>query len=150
MMNYIIILLIVLLLLSFFVWSTIYITKHYLEPKNKLEEMKIKNDKYNLFSTLSIEAINQYLDDYFEGYIQKYISMRFMVRKITYIKEEACETMVRDITKVIAFEISELYIFYIKMVYNISTDEDLLKFINSKVKIVAVEQVSAYNSSTLS
>lgn len=150
MMNYIIILLIVVLVLSFFIWSTIYITKHYLEPKNKLEEMKIKNDKYNLFSTLSIEAINQYLDDYFERHIQQYISMKFLARKITYIKEEDCETMVRDITKVVALEISELYIFYIKMIYNISTDEDLLKFINSKVKIVAIEQVSAYNSSTLS
>ena len=119
MMNYIMILIIVILILSFFVWSTIYITKHYLEPKNKLEEMKIKNDKYNLFSTLSIEAINQYLDEYFERYIQNYISMKFLVRKITYIKEEDCETMVRDITKVIALEISELYIFYIKMIYHL-------------------------------
>ena len=150
MMNYIMILVVVVLVLSFFVWTTIYITKHYLEPKNKLEEMKIKNDKYNLFSTLSIEAINQYLDNYFERHIQQYISMKFLVRKITYIKEEDCEIMVRDITKAIALEISELYIFYIKMIYNISTDEDLLKFINLKVKIVAVEQVSAYNSSTLS
>ena len=112
--------------------------------------MKIKNEKYNLFSVLSIESINQYIDEYFERYIQRYISMKFIVRKIEYIKEEDCEIMVRDITKVIALEISELYIFYIKMICNISNDEDLLKFINSKVKSIAVDQVSAFNSSTLS
>lgn len=149
MINYIIILIIVILVLSFLVWNTIYITKHYLEPKNKLEDMKIKNEKYNLFSTLSIESINLYINQYIENHIKDYISMKFFVRKITYIKEEDCEILVKDITKLIMLEISELYIFYIKMIYNISTDEDLLKFINLRVKLIAVEEVSTYNSSEL-
>lgn len=147
MTNMILILIIVVLLVAYLVWTTIYITNKYLVPKNNIREMELKNAKYELFSTISVESINEYLNLYFEEYIKRYIAVKFILKKINYIKEEDCETLVKDITKVIYIEISELYIFYIRMIYAVNSDDDLLKFINTKVRNLAVEHISSYNSS---
>ena len=149
MVNMIILFIIVMLVLSTFVWCTIYITKNYLIPKNNIRENELKNEKYSLFSAISIEAIEASLNAYFEGYIKRYITRKFMIRKVNYIKDEDCEILVKDLTKIIYIEISELYVFYIRMIYSINTDDDLLKYINLKVKNIAVDQITNYNNSEL-
>lgn len=146
MINGIIVLIIVILIIGYFTWATIYITKKYLIPKNEIENMKLKNEKYNLFSRLSIPDIDNQIRSYITDYLQRYIAYKFISKKIEYIRDEDVETMIKDITKLIYIEISELYIFYIKMVYTINEDEDLLKYINSKVKEISIELVTNYNS----
>lgn len=147
MMNGIYALIITVLIVAYLIWATIYITKKYLIPKNENKQMELKNQKYNLLSTLSVESINTALTEYFTDYLQKYIAYKFMARKINYINEENVELMIKDITKLIYLEISELYIFYIRMIYSINEDEDLLKYINSKVKEVSIDLVTNYNTS---
>lgn len=147
MINGIYALIITVIIVLYLVWATIYITKKYLIPKNDNRQMELKNQKYNLLSTLSVESINNALTEYFTNYLQKYIAYKFMARKINYINEENVELMIKDITKLIYLEISELYIFYIRMIYSINEDEDLLKYINSKVKEIAIDLVTNYNTS---
>lgn len=147
MINGIYYIIISVIIVAYLIWATIYITKKYLIPKNENKQMELKNQKYNLLSTLSVESINVALTEYFTDYLQKYIAYKFMARKINYINEENVELMIKDITKLIYLEISELYIFYIRMIYSINQDEDLLKYINSKVKEIAIDLVSNYNNS---
>ena len=146
MMNYIIILIIVILIIAYLIWTTMYITKKYLIPKNELKEIEMKNQKYELLSTISVKAINEHITEYFTNHIQRYITYKFISKKINYIREEDTEILIKDITKLIYLEISELYIFYIKMIYSINTDDDLLKYINSKVKEIALDSITSYNS----
>ena len=73
------------------------------------------------------------------------IVYKFVSKKVTYIKHEEVNIMVNDITKLIAVEISELYVFYIKMIREISTDEDLISFIHTRVQNACIDHVSTFN-----
>jgi hypothetical protein len=55
------------------------------------------------------------------------------------------ELMVKKLTKTIMLELSELYIFYIKIQRDISDEMDILKYINKKVKEHVLEFVTEYN-----
>ena len=125
------------------------IIKPYLTKLNDIRMMNAMNDKYNLFAELSVEDINNTLDNYFSVYVRRYIVYKFVSNNILYINKDDTENMIKDITKNIAIEISELYIFYIRMVYEINTDEDLLRFINNRVKNISVEEIINYNQSKM-
>lgn len=145
--NMIFILIIVSMILAAFIWTVIYITDKYLIPKNNIKELELKNETYNLFAQISVEKVNEYINNYFEEHVKQYIAMKFVLKRQNYIKESECDILVKDLTKVIYIEISELYLFYIRMIYKINTDEDLLKFINIKVKNIAIDYIASFNSS---
>lgn len=147
MVREIIFLVYIILILGFFTWATIYITDKYLIPKNKIREMEAKNQKYNLLSTISVEAVQKYIKDYIEEKINNYIMYKFISQRKNYIRDEDMEIMIKDVTKLIYLEISELYVFYIKLIYSINDDDSLLKYINMMVKELSIELVSNYNSS---
>lgn len=119
----------------------------YYDKKNELKDKEIKNEKYNLFMKLDVDAMNTVLDGYFETYINRYIAYKFLSKKNMYIKSEEAEIMVRDITKLIYIQISELYIFYIKMTQSIRDDDELLQYIHTKVENKCIESITNYNAS---
>ena len=119
----------------------------YLNKKNEIREKEIKNKKYELFKDLDIDIMKQSLDQYFEGYVNRYITYKFLAKKNMYINSEEVEKMVSDLTKLIYLQISELYIFYITMLQSIITDEDLLAYIHNKVENTCLEAVTNYNGS---
>lgn len=119
----------------------------YLNKKNEIREKEIKNKKYELFKDLDIDIMKQSLDQYFEGYVNRYITYKFLAKKNMYINSEEVEKMVNDLTKLIYLQISELYIFYITMLQSIITDEDLLAYIHNKVENTCLEAVTNYNGS---
>ena len=119
----------------------------YLNRKNEILEKDVKNKKYQLFKDIDVEVVKTYIDSYFESYINRYITYKFLSKKIMYINSEEVETMISDTTKLIYIQISELYIFYINMIQSIKNDEDLLSFIHNKVENITVEIVTNYNNS---
>ena len=123
---------------------------HYINKKNELKEKEIKNKKYELFKTIDTEAMNKVIDDYFDQYINRYIAYKFLSKKQMYIKSEEMENMIKDLTKLIYIQISELYIFYISMNQSISNDDDLLEYIHTKVQNMCIESTMNYNSSMIS
>lgn len=122
------------------------IIKPYLTELNRIRYMEAKNEEYRLFTDISPELITKSLDEYFEEYVKRYIVYRFVSNKIMYINKEETELMVKNITKNIALDISELYIFYIKTIHAINSDDDLIRFINDKVKNICVEEIMQFNS----
>ena len=115
---------------------------------NKMEERKdreIENEKMNLYSTLDINAIDKTIDEIIKKYINKYIIQNVLINGETYIKKDVIEEMVRDITKQFIVDISDLHLFYIKMLTNINTENDLLEFIYKKVCDRTLEIVTEYN-----
>ena len=116
--------------------------KSMIETKNK--EIEIK--KSELFINISAEAIENEVDKFFDKYVKTYILYKFAAHKTVYINDKECEQMVKNITELIAIEISDLYIFYMKMIVDIKDDESLIREINTRVKNKVVEEVSEYNA----
>ena len=53
--------------------------------------------------------------------------------------------MIKDVSKAILKDMSEMYLEYIRLLQSIETDEDLIKFVHNKVMQVSIQIVSEYN-----
>lgn len=121
----------------------------YLNEKNSIRKQELKIKEYEMYSKVDINEVSNIVDNYFQKYINRYITYKFIAKKKIYVKQDEIELMVRDITKVISIQISELYVYYIKFLQNINNEEDLIKFIHSKVSELTIESVSSFNNSNL-
>ena len=139
----IIILLILSLIFSFIILY--YKLFPYLETKNEIRNKEAINKKNELYLNIDSSKISEELNKYIETSVNRYIVYKFIAHKITFINAEETETMVRDLTKSVIIEMSELYLFYIRLLYNISTDNDLVRVVNNLLKNQIIDAVSSYN-----
>lgn len=133
-----------------FGYGLVFIIKPYMNEKNRIREIESKNKTYELFASIDPEAVQKELDTYFERYVNRYITYKFIANKVIYIKQDDIEKMVSDTTKLIMIEISELYIYYIKLLRSIDNNEDLIQYIYSRVSTITIDTVANYNSASLS
>lgn len=134
------------ILIAIYLLITKYLNP-YLQKKNELLEKEIKNKKFELISNIDIEEINKKIDTYFDNAVNRYIVYKFIANKVTYINGDKVETMINDITKSIAIDISEVYINYISILTSITDQEELIRYIHNRVRNSTVEAVSAFNKS---
>ena len=133
-----------------FGYGLVFIIKPYMNEKNRIREIESKNKTYELFASIDPEAVQKELYTYFERYVNRYITYKFIANKVIYIKQDDIEKMVSDTTKLIMIEISELYIYYIKLLRAINNNEDLIQYIYSRVSTITIDTVANYNSANLS
>ena len=138
------------MIVTIFGYGLIFIIKPYINEKNRIREIESKNKTYELFASIDTEAVQKELDTYFERYVNRYITYKFIANKVIYIKQDDIEKMVSDTTKLIMIEISELYIYYIKLLRAIDNNEDLIQYIYSRVSTITIDTVANYNSANLS
>lgn len=124
-----------------------FIVMPYFNKKNELLEKDVKNKANTFFSTIDIESVNKLITEYIQKYIDRYIVYKFISNKKLYIDEESTDTMIKDVTKNVMRDISELYVFYFKLLYSIENTEDLIRYVHDKVMIQTVDSVSSYNKS---
>ena len=138
------------MIVGVFIYGLAFIVKPYMNEKNRIREIESKNKTYELFASIDTEAVQKELDTYFERYVNRYITYKFIANKVIYIKQDDIEKMVSDTTKLIMIEISELYIYYIKLLRSIDNNEDLIQYIYSRVSTITIDTVANYNSANLS
>ena len=107
----------------------------YLDIRNK----EIKNKLAEIYNTIDTKAVRTEVD--------QYILYKFIANKVSYIKQQEVDDMIKDVTKSVCKEIPELYIYYIKLIYSVSTDEELVTFVHQKTMALVIDSVSNYNSS---
>lgn len=117
---------IVILVIAFF------IVNPYLTRKNVILERNTKNKLYELYTHIDPVIIRKSLDDMIDSYIAEYYF--YKVKNKDYLSNGDAQNMIRVVTDAIYIDLSELYLFYIKLIQSVETDEDLLKFINTRVK----------------
>ena len=138
------------MIVGVFIYGLVFIVKPYMNEKNRIREIESKNKTYELFASIDPEVVQKELDTYFERYVNRYITYKFIANKVIYIKQDDIEKMVSDTTKLIMIEISELYIYYIKLLRSIDNNEDLIQYIYSRVSTITIDTVANYNSANLS
>lgn len=138
------------MIVGVFTYGLVFILKPYMDEKNRIREIETKNKTYELFANIEPEAVQKEIDTYFERYVNRYITYKFIANKVIYIKQDDIEKMVSDTTKLIMIEISELYIYYIKLLRSIENNEDLVQYIYSRVSTITIDTVANYNSANLS
>jgi hypothetical protein len=120
----------------------------YLSERNKLLDKKNKNDLYKLYSTLDPKLMEEEIENYINGYIERYYLYNIATRDNNYINSDDIEDMKIRIIEHITINISELYIFYIKCLENVEDETDLISFIKSKVEVAIIDFVVAHNRTT--
>ena len=126
---------------------TKFIVMPYFNKKNELLEKDVKNKANTFFSTIDIVSVDKLITEYIQKYIDRYIVYKFISNKKLYINEESTDTMIKDVTKNVMRDISELYVFYFKLLYSIDDTEDLIRYVHDKVMIQTIDSVSSYNKS---
>lgn len=140
---YCITILLVFILIGLFVK---FVIEQKIDTYLNLKDQEIKNKKYELFSKLDPKLLEESVDEYFNIYINRYITYKFIANKVMYINQEEVEKMIKDITTVVNIQISEMYIFYIKCITSITSDQDLLEYTHSKISNLVIEAVTSFNS----
>lgn len=117
-----------------------------LKYKENIKNKELKIEESKLYSNIDINEVNALLDKYFDDRAKSYILNNFIKNKVSYVNAEQKRTMVRDLTKSTILDISELYIYYIKLLHNLNTDDDLTSFIYVMISKYTEENVAALNS----
>lgn len=117
-----------------------------LRYKENIKNKELKIEESKLYSNIDINEVNALLDKYFDDRAKSYILNNFIKNKVSYVNAEQKRAMVRDLTKSTILDISELYIYYIKLLHNLNTDDDLTSFIYVMISKYTEENVAALNS----
>ena len=77
----------------------------YLDKKNEIKDKEVKNKKYELFKDIDTDIIKQALDAYFEGYVNRYITYKFLSKFVPSIICDALSSLDGDKT-ILPFEMA--------------------------------------------
>lgn len=110
------------------------------------KDRDIKNKKYELYNNIDVSKVNTILDEYVTDYVNRYIVYKFMSQKIIYITTDDTTAMINDVTKNILIDISDLYIYYVGLLYSVDDQESLARFVKNKVTNSCINAVTSYNS----
>lgn len=120
------------------------IMKH-LEENRNLKRLEIENKKVELQMRMDPKLAEKEVEDLVKNYVSQYGFVNFISKQIPFIRDQQVNEMIRYLDKQIMLEISELYIFYIKCITNIEDENDLLIFVDRKVKDQVLEFVTNFN-----
>lgn len=123
-----------------------FIIKSILDKYFDLKNKENKNELCRLYSVINPEEVRKELNDYIHQYTLIYVLYHFTVNKIEYIKQDDVDKMVKEITITINVEISELYIFYFRLLYDIQDDDSLTSHIHDLVKDDVMAFVKDFNA----
>lgn len=147
-MKYVILLSIIILLLALGLLILYFKIIPIQKKKLEISERETKNELYNMYIRIDPDAVQKTIDNLIDEKINEYVLYRIRTREAQHISSKDSENIVSTVTESIYIELSELYLFYIKLLVNIETDEDLLTYINSRVKYRSILFISENNKST--
>ena len=113
--------------------SGLYVLNKLSKTKFNQKGFELELEKYKFFGSVDTDNIDKEIDKLVKKYFDYYIIYNFHVHDKKYIKDEEIDKAVRDITKNIVVEMSELYIFYFRMLYNINSEDQLTAKVYEKV-----------------
>lgn len=126
---------------------SILILKDLSELKS-IKNKELENDKLKLYSTIDPKVVREELNDLIRQYVARYMTKNILVNQVTFIKNDQVDTMVKDIIKDVVINMSDLYLSYCKLLYNISNQEDLTEVIYFLTVDIVLDTVTSFNGSS--
>ena len=121
------------------------IISNYLTIKNKLRALEIDNKKYELFMNIDTKATEDEINSLIENYLNRYVLENFIINGEDFIRKDDIEIMIRELDKQIIVELSDLYIFYIKILIDVKNEDDIIAYIHRKTKDIVLNFVTEFN-----
>lgn len=111
----------------------------------EIEKKKVENNKIELYSKIDPKLVKQELINLIRDYTARYMTKSIMVNHIDFIKNDQMDEMVKSIVKDVMLEMSDMYLVYCKLLYNINNEDDLLKVIYHLTVDVVLDVVTEFN-----
>lgn len=112
-----------------------------LDTKNK----ELEQDKVKLYSTIDTKLVKQELQLLIQEYTARYMTKNIMVNHVNFIKNDQIDDMVKSIVKDTVLEMSDLYLTYCKLLYNVTNEDDLLKVVYYLTVDIVLDVVTRFN-----
>ncbi len=112
---------------------------------NEKEKKKAENEKLKLYASIDPKLVKQELILLIKDYTARYMTKNIMVNHIDFIKNDQIDAMVKSIVKDTVLDMSDMYLSYCKLLYNVSNEDDLLKVIYYLTVDVVLDAVTEFN-----
>ena len=109
------------------------------------EKKKAENEKLKLYASIDPKLVKQELILLIKDYTARYMTKNIMVNHIDFIKNDQIDAMVKSIVKDTVLDMSDMYLSYCKLLYNVSDEDDLLKVIYYLTVDVVLDAVTEFN-----
>ena len=116
-----------------------------LKRKNNIEENKTKNDLYRIYMDLDLVKAREMIDNLLNEYISRWIMMNITSKGDNYIKDSEVNELINYVTSKFILEMSDVHLFYLKCLYNITDDNTLILFIREETKFLVLDFITDFN-----
>lgn len=120
-----------------------YIVDKIEERKSKELELK-KTELYTLIDPAKLDLL---ISEWIHTYIRKYILTNYTIHNVNFVNKDMTMLMIKEVSSQIIVEMSDMYLVFIKLKYNLNRDEDLIKYVYNLVSDEALIAISDYNKS---
>lgn len=112
----------------------------------KINNRSTETEKFNLFSKINPSSVNEEIEKWIKEYMNTYIFKNIISQGTTYIKSEEADALVKNVTRGLLIEMSDMYLFYIKLLVNLNDDDSLVEYMYRKVSKLAINFITEFNS----
>ena len=112
---------------------------------NDIKEKEVKNEMNKLYLDIDIVKCKEIIDGILNQYINKWVLVNITSRGDDYIKDQEIAELINYTTSQFILEMSDVHLFYIKCLTNISNDDSLIRFVRNEVKFLVLDFVTEFN-----
>ena len=113
--------------------------------KNDIEANKVKNEQNRIYMDIDTRRAKEVIDETIKEYINKWILVNITSKSGNYIKDSEVDELINYVTSTFILEMSDVHLFYIKCIVNISDDDSLIIFVRNEVKFLVLEVLNEFN-----
>ena len=123
----------------------VILSKKWIDKIIDNRHIELDNEKYRIYMDISPNTVEEEIDKFIKDKLDQYMLENFIIQDIQFIKADEIEKMIKDLDKIVLLSMSDLYVFYCKLLTNISNEDDLIRFINDKVRNLVLAVVTEFN-----
>ena len=111
----------------------------------EINKMKIMNRQYEIYMDVDIKKTEEMIDELVQKHMAEYVLREIIAQQVEYITKDQIESMIKAIDKSILLTLSDLYVFYIKLLTKVDNERDIIAYIHHKTNEHVLKYVTEFN-----